>query len=73
MRIAEENRALDVVLRVGCLVLKVASVFVPGAGAFTFVRLALDVFREVWNLFRELQDTGEEEAPAWRTGMLMAT
>jgi hypothetical protein len=71
--IAEENRALDISLRLGAKVLRIVAAVTPPLGAFVALRLALDVFRAVWNFFRDLQQTQGAGSPAWRTGMLMAT
>ena len=71
--IAEENRALDISLRLGAKVLRIVAAVTPPLGAFAALRLALDVFRAVWNFFRDLQQTHGAGSPAWRTGMLMTT
>lgn len=73
MRIREENRALDVVFRLGLKVLEIASAFTPPVAGFQAVRLAWRVLRAVWDLFRSLQTPKEKGPPQWRTGMLLAT
>ena len=71
--IREENRALDVVFRLGVKVLEIASLFLPPVTGFKAITLAWKALRAVWDLFRELQSPFTKEPAPWRTGMLMAT
>jgi hypothetical protein len=71
--IREENRALDVVFRLGVKVLEITSLFLPPVTGFKAITLAWKALRAVWDLFRELQSPFTKEPAPWRTGMLMAT
>ncbi|OYW75528.1 MAG: hypothetical protein B7Z37_12915 [Verrucomicrobia bacterium 12-59-8] len=71
--IRDENRALDVVLRLGLKVLKIASTFTPPLAGFVAMTWVWQVLRAVWDLFRDLQAPFVNESAPWRTGMLMTT
>jgi len=71
--IRDENRALDVVIRLGLKVLEIASCFTPPLSGFKTIQLAWRVLSMVWDFFRQLQTEFREEPVPWRTGMLMTT